>query len=816
MSASSAYFSRELAYLSKAQDELRQAGCLGNMDMIEKCEECAAVASDSLLKFQKAWKYQTSIYDARVSFTNSIRTIFGDHDPDKGGGFSRVGVIPLFVIVSISIAVCVLFYKVYKALKQGRGKDVPGLLLTILPLIAAATFFSALSWTYGIFARYERDAMDASLKHDSSTKTIDPVPIGENQDPGALSSDAETVGGGVFHNPAFGRIWQACNTVALRQIYNCTHGLAAGAGIDEKNAKAVCGLNGRVTGLNDDWKTLGNGLNTLISTNLYDFHAPAVLTNITRGVSYIKRLLAHQTAQRRALSVDEGRVIIMNEVVPIFECATCRPSGAEDWPARKAEFVRGMESEYIPALTSILLRNWPNLSLALYLEDVDAALAIFYGSGNSATGGQNFYTTMLREHVRSAFTRAAAAASNLLEKNVDERFASSTEFAYKNWPAIESNSALLKTVTANLYSDISRFVTTVVENQRARTTDLVTEIKQLYIDVVITIVVLCFLAFLVYMFGIRSKGIVAEAFRGSVTSSESWYARMDVAKYFLAALTGALISLTILAVIKKKLKATAEHNGSTTFYNTQKLREAAWGLMQSVGPFDCKCVDPCADPAVSTACHLRYGGRVKYIGPASTPASNKCSAQSTCTAAGAETKSSADGLANTSNQYDCPTAKAPPLSGPCSSERRAHRFYTSALRIIYAYEQCNLVTKTSRVPFPAAEAVIYILFIAVCAGTLFYIFTITMPFQRVVETRTLMRLRDKIASVAGAGIPQSVAEELRYWTECAPDGVELMRILSFVIVVVVFCLGFVLIIQLIRSVSDYKNSLGAMAMDMCV
>ena len=146
----------------------------------------------------------------------------------------------------------------------------------------------------------------------------------------------------------------------------------------------------------------------------------------------------------------------------------------------------------------------------------------------------------------------------------------------------------------------------------------------------------------------------------------------------------------------------------------------------------------------------------------------------------------------------------------------AHAFYANAMNVINSYEKCNLITQTSKVPFPFAEFIVYVIFLILSLMGLAYITAMTSPMDKTRELRDLIRLREKLMAVVGGVIPTTLGEELMARTQCGTVGADLMRILTFIFVVIVFVLNIVLIIGMQKSTNNYTASLHAMASDMCV
>jgi hypothetical protein len=541
---------------------------------------CGAAASESLLKFRAALDYQGSIYDGRKRFTNAIRAIFGDLNDA-----SRIGVLPALAFIGLGVAAWYMMSALARRQrwlgmkpKKGDFKDVPDdVAMTIIRVLGASVITLicvCLCWTYGIYARYERLRADATLNHD----------VGGGGD------------GGLFHNSTFGKIVQACRTVSLRQIYNCSQGLPAVAEISEEEinnmipANARTCSNGAPAALASDRDTLRIGLQTLVAADLTDFDAVAILKSIHQCISYLRAALSPRAATTHPLTTTE-----LADIVDKLAAIMSEPSYAprsdlvDDKDAAQIAFATATES-MVDAVYPSFLASWPHLSPGLFMDQLDEKLAAYYDHGDKP-GLAGFYHAYLRDNVASVLQAANDRARSALT-NDNSRFASPEAFRRYNWPRIEAQKSRARGVTKALFLDICRYTKTFVRPTMNAPYEMSTVLIKYYVNCSIYIVTAVFVMFMVYYVCVYHKKTLKLVYAppsssSSTAAGERLLAGLDLVKYVLAGVALTSFFLNILASIKSKTLTRAEHNRNTTFYNSLALKKAAWDLLQAVNDLNC-------------------------------------------------------------------------------------------------------------------------------------------------------------------------------------------------------------------------------------
>lgn len=146
----------------------------------------------------------------------------------------------------------------------------------------------------------------------------------------------------------------------------------------------------------------------------------------------------------------------------------------------------------------------------------------------------------------------------------------------------------------------------------------------------------------------------------------------------------------------------------------------------------------------------------------------------------------------------------------------ANRFYLRAISVLEAYERCNTISRSNRVPFPTVEFFAMIIFACVCAGCIAYITLSTGPRSRINEIRGLVRMRHKL-KLFSSSVPPSLMSEIDSLVGCSiTNEADLLKILAFVLVLILFILNGILVYSFNKSARDYRNALNTLAADVCV
>lgn len=144
-------------------------------------------------------------------------------------------------------------------------------------------------------------------------------------------------------------------------------------------------------------------------------------------------------------------------------------------------------------------------------------------------------------------------------------------------------------------------------------------------------------------------------------------------------------------------------------------------------------------------------------------------------------------------------------------------FYTRSIQVLEAYERCNNISRSSKVPFPTVEFIILLIFAMVCISCLAYITMSTGPRTRINEIRNLMRLREKLSLFTSSSLPAALKGELDTFIGCTENKeVDVLRILAFVFAIILFILNAIIVSSFRRSASDYTRALDSLAADVCV
>ena len=858
-----AYYSRELSYLLEAQTSLQTAlacrpgTCVDDMVTAANVVKCATAASDPLLKFQSAWSNQTTSYNSRAYFNKSMRVILGDLDVSSSA--TVVGVIPALVILGIVFG---MGYVVYKCLNRygillkkgqeagpGVAKDWQHTTIKICGLFILILTLLPISWTFGISARYQGYALVASLKNDSAG------------DEGGFK---------VYNNADFSKIWNACTTTSLQQIYNCAQG------------NDVTCVAGKPAAMNSDSATLQSGLSKLATVNLLDFDAVAIIQRINADINSLLSILAPMSASRQSMSAADVDFKITAEILPLLQVPGAVPSSASsEEQGRAFETFKAAANSSDPAenvtgkIAVVIEKYWPQLDPAKSITKIDDVLKAYYDRGTFGTS-TSFYTTYVRDYVLAIFQSARQQVATSLSG--DPRFASIQEFTQKIWPNIMSAAAVtttgtsvsaIKSLTADLYTNITRYTSTFVPN-RQPAHSMSADLTTMWINCALGIIFFFLVIFLVYVITISQADTLKDAMGASETgftnkvigSGSAWYSRMDITKYVMMGIGVAMLTMSILVVMKRKVTSKADHNNNALYYNSTVLKSASWNLLLSVYPINCVNAAgyKTSDPTAYTACVKRFpnglpttssdyiSASITAAGAATTDANDKATAltayrtklAASDAAAAASTAANAAAASDPTNvalktavtdatnkatstlaltataktAYDAATVKAD--ASALASTSLASDFYKSALKVILAYEQCNLVTQNNKVPFPTAEFVILALFMFICVAGLVYLTGMTQPKGKVDDIRYYLRIRERLTMISSGQLPESIRTPLESRMGCGDAGADVLRILSFSFVVLLFILNAVLVSTFKQSADAYQTSLNTVSANMCI
>ena len=146
----------------------------------------------------------------------------------------------------------------------------------------------------------------------------------------------------------------------------------------------------------------------------------------------------------------------------------------------------------------------------------------------------------------------------------------------------------------------------------------------------------------------------------------------------------------------------------------------------------------------------------------------------------------------------------------------AQAFYANAIAVIRAYESCNLIAQNNTVPFPFAEFSMHVLFVVLLVMAMVYITLTTGPFEKLRELRDIIRLRHRLRQVPGGSIPSSLRDEIEMRMACSPMSHDIMRILTFTFVIVIFILTCAIVHGMNTSSRNFKTSLASAFIDDCI
>ena len=143
-------------------------------------------------------------------------------------------------------------------------------------------------------------------------------------------------------------------------------------------------------------------------------------------------------------------------------------------------------------------------------------------------------------------------------------------------------------------------------------------------------------------------------------------------------------------------------------------------------------------------------------------------------------------------------------------------FYRNAIIVIQTYDRCNFIVKGGKVPFPTVEIVVYCIFLVLLIGGIFFITATTAPYSKLRDVRDLLNLREKLKMFTSS-VPASLQGEIDSRVACIDDSsADVLKILSFFLVLSVFALNIILVANFNRSANDYATHLDTLAADACI
>jgi hypothetical protein len=939
MAASSAYYSRELSFLQKAQNALKDAGEKCSTVATNNVSFCTRLVSDPLMKFANAWEAQTSTFNNKRDFAEGIQLALGN----LGGGFKHVGLIPFLIIVTFGwFAVYSVFISknsiVRSKLKgDAMWKNVQRTIVLVLAFVVIQVVIFPLFWTYGLMAKYEVKKLNASLHSGDSA--------------------------GVFNNPTFGKIYSGCMTAYLKHVYNCAHGLDVNANVDDATGSTCTQMEpvfdkdsstNEAKHVASGSAKMADGLNALLLSNIDDFDMSAVTQNIARGITDLRKFMSPMSTSSKKLSMMDILQIIDADILPVLkqdrytdgdvaynnfikstkdttlkdttnEDTTSKDTTSKDttskaatWlndnskDASVARFTNDMETVLVPKVTSVLFRHWPQLNLDMHMEHIDDALSDYYTA--------SYYEENLRENVLTVFHNAMSIASKSTSN--DGKLATVSQFETKNWIDMQTKMSSVRKSVADLYTNIDRFIESFMPSNPV-SKSLGSEIMVMFVNHGIAIITLLVLIYVINLtFGMYfdrgSRTVVNGATRdtmtmGSFILQEKWK-WIDYLKKMMLAIAATMFTVSVLFVIRKKKEFRVKHNNDALFGNSVRLKTAAWNLFTVLhGEGYCKDVTS-NEPAGLTACNKYMADqnitKDQIVGEdatktpgvaAGTTAGKEAASTSTTIDAGllagaiAGAKKGAEAMANvtaieeitngSTTSVATENVKAAAERGAeqgaaagafagakraGSSEKsatdavdkssaiiqkasadvidtasdiakkaledaikktitttksngvvrtqhgqQARRFYSSAVELMEAYSRCNFVTKNIKVPFPLVESIVVLLLILVCIGICMYLTGMTTPVSKIRELRGLLRLRTDLSHLT-TSVPSSIQQRIKSQISCGDTTTDVLTILVFVSVIIMFVLNAILVSSFSKSVGEYNDTLNVMSADACV
>ena len=137
------------------------------------------------------------------------------------------------------------------------------------------------------------------------------------------------------------------------------------------------------------------------------------------------------------------------------------------------------------------------------------------------------------------------------------------------------------------------------------------------------------------------------------------------------------------------------------------------------------------------------------------------------------------------------------------------------MKVITAYEQCNLVTRSNKVPFPMAEFIMMSIFMFMCIAGLFFLTGLTQPRAKVIEIRRWLRIREQLSLTTSGLVPDMIKRSLDD-LRCLVPGPDVLKILSFSFVALLFIMNAVLVTNFQQSTVAYKSSIDMVSANICI
>jgi hypothetical protein len=722
--------SRELTELQKAKDALLASHVCRAGINAQNATQCASLSCESLMRFKNGWDLQNSNFKNRSQSTNRFRIIFGN---DK----FAPGLLPALTFAAYCglvgwLVKTTFFPDKVKGVAPKRGPNwIQWFMIYFFGLTIAMTIFVTLSWTVGVVVKHEQSGINDSLLHDSNL----------------LSGSQETT---VPQSSEFAKIWRACGSSALLQVYNCRMGRDQLEGIDQRNVEDLVRPIDLATGnrpptkielkcnavtslpdpkgTNPSLDPLWKGLEALRTLDVAAYDAPALVQQIHAGVVALKGYLTPQGTFTKRMTQDAIDAVIKNEIIPVLvrpEFVPAPGASTEDREKKLRAFIDAVDSTFSPAIATILTKYWPRVNPEMQMDLVDAQMIAAYKD-------ELYYTDHLRSFVVTAFRTARASVIKGL-KDYDARYATASQFVNVNWPqVIVPHGVAVRKKIEDLQKAVVAYTQTFAPQVNDRPVTLAKELENMYLTATMIVVCLGTICFLIYYVFIRNVHLFAVIKDFKNDKEAGTYASLDVAKYCISIVGVLMFVMAALNAVKTKRKFIAEHNKDAIYYNT-----------------------------------LRF-------------------------------KASCDALAQPAT-----------LSNPDA-------FYRTAMAALEAYGSCNFIVGASKVPFPVVEMVIYGIFLMFCVASIGYLVLMALPAQRVKELRDMFRLRGKI-QLFSSGLPTGLTQEVNSRFGCMVYRDQaLMRILSFVFVIIMFLLGIILVDNFRTSADKFRNTLNVLASDVCV
>ena len=765
--------SPELGLLKKAQDAILTSFCGGS-----NCPETlvtggnlykvAAFVTDPLMQFKTQWTSKQTQFERNLEQSQTIVYYFGS--PDGWGVFGYL------VAISLLITFLVICYtRIKEVTKNNLGGRVLmemvvntvflGFILACITLAALTVF-----WLIGYAAAGQVDKLQATVEHDAGNKN---------------ESDLFRA----FNHPDFSKIWKGIDTPSLQQIYNCEYGQSnANFGLSQLGGSFSNQLNCSLCNLvsipvpsviDSTSLSLLNGLNALSTANIMDFDRPGVSYNINVDVNYLLNALAPSPSLNASIPLTPAQAqrIVYEEVVPLMQQSKYQASGSNltNLHEKQKVFVDDMPSCLIPGMVVVVQKYWPHLNPVLYMDDVDNSMSTFFYNG------VDYYNGYLREYVIAVMNESVNQVTWSMSSSIDARFASFDSFFINKWPNIVSNISAMKNVVADLYTNVCRY-DTFISSQRTSNTSIG---KMLYQNIFWLAIIFAatFGVWYVFksrmgreLFDILGKGKNGSGDDGGKRADLTWKV-LDFIKYGLVVAAAVLFVITIMKVMKDKMDANASHNANAVYYNTQKLKSAAWTLMNTIYPVNCS--QKTNDKVAMLACK-KGGSSVGY-----------------------------DPQSQTLQTLHLEVSK--------TNKEKCLAFYNAATTLVNAYEQCNLVTQNNNVPFPYVEIFLLSVILFSCIGGAFFLTTMAAPSKQLAMIKTCRRLTMQIHDMYPySHLPRELASVIDNQVGCNPDSVRIMKILSFIFVFILFVVVVVLMIFVRQSSSDYSAAINTVSPNKCL